>query len=344
MTDVRKLLRPNIASLKPYSSARHEFEGQADILLDANENPYPTSLNRYPDPLQRTLKGRLGELLGLEQAHIFLGNGSDEAIDLLIRSFCEPGVDSILIMPPTYGMYRVCADINGVDVAEAPLDARFNIDKAAVQNAITNSRIKLIFICSPNNPTGNTIPQKDIEWLFKIPDVIVVVDEAYTDFSEQKNQLRNRVDTFGNAVTLRTMSKAWGLAGARLGMALAPNDIIQILNSVKPPYNVNSLTQEAALQALDQIESVKEKIAVIVRERKRCSEEIQELPSVRHIYPSEANFLLVEFNNAEQIFLGLRNKGIIIRDRRSAVPDCLRITIGTPEENDRLLAALNTLS
>jgi len=344
MTDIRKLLRPNIASLKPYSSARHEFEGHADILLDANENPYPTSLNRYPDPLQKKLKGKLGKLLGVESGHIFLGNGSDEAIDLLIRSFCEPGSDSILIMPPTYGMYRVCADINGIEVAEAPLHSNFNIDKDAVQDAIDNSNVKIIFICSPNNPTGNTIPNHDLEWFFNTPDTIVVIDEAYTDFAEQEVDLRNRTNIFNNVVTLRTMSKAWGLAGARLGMAISTTEIIDILNSVKPPYNVNSLTQEEGLKALDQIGSIKDKIAIIIRERERCAKELQGCRSVRHIHPSEANFILVEFHNAEKIFHGLRAQGIIIRDRRSAVSNCLRITIGTPEENDKLLSALNALS
>lgn len=344
MHDIQKLLRPNIASLKPYSSARHEFEGHAEVLLDANENPFPSELNRYPDPLQFELKMKLGELLRVDVSNIFLGNGSDEAIDLLIRSFCEPGADSILIMPPTYGMYRVCADINNVEVVEVPLDNNFNIDRGSIQSAISNSNVKLIFICSPNNPTGNSIPQHDLEWVFNLPDTLIVLDEAYADFKAQESSLSQRIATFKNVITLRTMSKAWGLAGARLGMALTSADIIDVLNAVKPPYNINTLTQKAALNALNDSDVIQQNIAVIVKEKQRCIAALTELDCVEYIYPSDANFLLVKFNNAEQTFNALRTEGIIVRDRRSAVPNCLRITIGTPEENKKLLATLNTLS
>jgi len=344
MTDIKKLLRENIASLKPYSSARHEFTGRGEVYLDANESPFESELNRYPDPLQIEVKERIGQLNDLEPKQIFLGNGSDEAIDLLIRAFCEPNRDSILIFPPTYGMYKVSADINAVQAVKAALNTDFQLNRQAVRHALNGSRVKLIFACSPNNPTGNRLNEEDIDWLLNLENKIIILDEAYADFAQPSISIASRLNKHPNLVILRTFSKAWGMAGARLGIAFASTTIIEILNRIKPPYNINSLTQTAVLDAINNPGMTLKRIELVIGERHRCARLLNEIEVVEHIFPSDANFLLVKFRDAEYIFRKLISKGIIVRDRQSEIPGCLRITIGTPDENDKLLYALNNLS
>ncbi len=329
--------------MKPYSSARDEFKGEADIYLDANENPYPSYYNRYPDPLQKKVKEALAPLKETTPENIFLGNGSDEAIDLLIRSFCEPHQDSILILEPTYGMYTVCANVNAVSVQAVSLTKSFDIDLEATLKAI-DSTTRIIFVCSPNNPSGNSLNRQSILQLLEQFSGLVVVDEAYIDFAESASfiALLNKYD---NLVILQTFSKAWGLAGLRLGMCYASSDIITILNKVKYPYNINIQTQRLALQALDN--SLRKDIEVkqLIRERKKLMSALIELPLVRKVFNSEANFILVQVQDAKAAYQYLLHKGIIVRDRSSVLhcENCLRITVGTPEENQRLLATLKEI-
>ena len=343
MSDLHKLLRPNIAALQPYSSARHEYEGAADVYLDANESPYSNGLNRYPDPHQVALKEKIASVFSVSGKHIFLGNGSDEALDLLIRCFCEPGKDSIITMPPTYGMYGVSAHVNNIAVHALPLTPHFELDQAAISERIDDPSVKLIFVCSPNNPTGTVIPHDELEWILSRQDKITVLDEAYIDFATNQMSIAKRIKQYPNLVILRTFSKAWGLAGVRLGIAFADSAIIDVLNKIKPPYNINSLTQNAVLKALQNPSEVQSNIKAIIRERERVHAQIKLLEYVAHVYPSEANFLLVKFNNAMRAFHILRKEGIIVRDRSKEVENCLRITIGTPDENDKLLSVLKSI-
>ena len=338
--DILPLVRPNIRGLKPYSSARNEFSGQASVFLDANENPFETSLNRYPDPLQKQLKTAIAAVKGVAEKHIFLGNGSDEAIDLLIRIFCEPGKDSIIITPPTYGMYRVSADIAGAGVLEVPLLPGFQPDVQAILDAADN-RTKLLFLCSPNNPTGNALDEKAVLGLIRDFPGIVVIDEAYIDFSAHPGYAK-KIDEFPNLVVLQTLSKAWGLAAIRLGMAFAGEPIIGLLNKVKPPYNINELTQRAALEALTAPAAMQEQLKVILDQRNSLEFSLRELPAVEKIYPSDANFLLVKLTDPAAMYRHLADEGIIVRDRSRVIlcEGCLRITVGTPEENEKLTAAM----
>lgn len=340
--DLEALVRPNVLRLKPYSSARDEFEGEAEIFLDANENPFPTGYNRYPDPHQRALKAVIAERLDLSPASIFLGNGSDEAIDLLFRVFCEPGQNRILSCPPTYGMYTVSAGINDIAIDKVPLTATFQLDMPQLERYFSSPAHKIIFLCSPNNPTGNLLNINDVrEVLTRFPG-IVVVDEAYVDFAPAGSVVELLSD-FPNLVVLRTFSKAWGMAGLRLGMALASPEIIGLLTRIKPPYNVNQVTQELALEGLKNDGEMGEMVREIIQERGRLIESLLGLEGVNKVYPSDANFLLVEFAEAKKVFIALRNQGIIIRDRTRQVKDCLRITVGTPFENQRLLRCLELL-
>lgn len=340
MADLNSLLRANIRSLVPYSSARDEYKGEEAVFLDANENPYNQPLNRYPDPLQVKLKGIIGTLKNTDPACIFLGNGSDEAIDLLFRAFCEPGVDNVLAIKPTYGMYKVCADINGVEYREALLTPDFQADVPKLLE-LADARSKLLFLCSPNNPTANSLDRNDLLRLIHEFQGLVVLDEAYIDFSSQPSLL-GELNRYPNLVILQTFSKAWGMAGIRLGMAFAGEDIIAILNRIKYPYNVNVLTQRTALHELASSAHRQEWIATILGQRERLLKEMFLLPMVRNILPSDANFLMVQFDMAKSVFDFLIRRKIIVRDR-SKVPLCegyLRITIGTPEENHLLLEAL----
>ncbi len=347
MTELQKLVRPNILKLKPYSSARNEYSGSDGIFLDANENSMGSTvsekLNRYPDPLQQKLKGRIAEIKSVRPEQIFLGNGSDEAIDLLIRAFCEPGREAILIMPPTYGMYEVCAAVNNVPVRKVLLQPDFQIDVGKVLSTV-DSNLKLIFICSPNNPTGNAFRPEAIERILKNFGGITVLDEAYVDFAPDKSWLP-RLNDWSNLVILQTFSKAWGLANVRLGMAFAQPEIIQILNKIKYPYNVNGVTQKIALEALENLELKDQMVAKILAEKDRLVNELEQLSCVEKIYPSDANFLLVKMHDALKIFYYLLDQKIIVRNRSNVqlCESCLRITVGTPEENERLLKALKSL-
>lgn len=337
---IASLVRPNIKALQPYSSARSEFKGSAEIFIDANENPFETGLNRYPDPLQWKLKEKISPLNPLPKENIFLGNGSDEVIDLLIRIFCEPRVDHIITVPPTYGMYKVSASIADIAVKEVLLTEDFQPSVNAIL-AATTAQSKILFLCSPNNPTGNDMqPDLVMELLEKFPG-IVVVDEAYIDFSSQKS-FNHYIDQYPNLVVTQTFSKAWGLAGIRLGMAFASKEIIHYFNKVKPPYNVNQLTQKAALEALNDTKTRTDWVFAILRERGKLATHLAAFPFVQKVYPSDANFLMAKVDEPLALYQYLVTKGIIIRDR-STVPlceGCLRFTVGRPEENKQLLAAL----
>lgn len=340
MSAIEKLLRKNIIDLVPYSSARDEYSGEDAIFLDANENPFYTGANRYPDPLQQKLKVRLGKLKNLHHEKIFLGNGSDEAIDLIIRAFCEPGKDNIISIKPSYGMYKVCADINNVEFREVILTNDYQLDKESIMgNCDGNS--KLLFLCSPNNPTSNSFYRDDIIYLLENFQGLVILDEAYIDFSQQESFL-SVLNSFPNLVILQTMSKAWGMAGIRLGLALASREIINILSKIKYPYNVNRLTQQFALDRLDNVEEKDSWIKQIITERNRMQVKLSELSFIEEILPSDSNFLMVRFKNAKVIYKYLMDKKIIVRDR-SKVPlceGCLRFTIGLKQENTALLRAL----
>lgn len=343
--NLNSLVRENIKKMTPYSSARHEFSGSASIFLDANENsfgsPLPDDFNRYPDPLQLSVKEKLSKIKGVPVQNIFLGNGSDEAIDLFYRIFCEPGRDNAMLFPPTYGMYEVCAEMNDVRVKKVNLRKDFQLDIDAIETAI-DPFTKLIFICSPNNPTGNSINRADVEIILNNFEGIVIIDEAYINYSKQKSFI-SELTEYPNLIVMQTLSKAWGLAGLRLGMAFASRPIIELMNKVKYPYNINSATQLLALEALDNIEWVNEHIATTVNEREKLKNELLGLAATEVVYPSDANFLLVKIKTARRIYEQLCDKGIIVRDRSKVVlcDDSLRITIGTPQENKQLIEELS---
>jgi histidinol-phosphate aminotransferase len=338
------LVRENIKKMTPYSSARHEFSGAATVFLDANENafgsPLPVNYNRYPDPLQLPLKEKISQIKGVPSSNIFLGNGSDEAIDLLFRIFCEPGKDNVIIFPPTYGMYEVCAEINNVTVKKVPLTTDYQLDLEATEAAV-DTNTKLIFVCSPNNPTGNSIERSDIEVLLNNFDGLVVIDEAYINYARQKTFITELTE-YPNLVILQTLSKAWGLAGLRLGMAFAGQPVIDYMNRVKYPYNINTATQQLALEALSNISSVNNWTKTTVVQKDSLTEALLALTITEKVYPSDANFILVKMTDARRVYEFLSGRGIIVRDRSKIIlcDDCLRITIGTPEENNQLLEAL----
>ncbi|SDL79507.1 histidinol-phosphate aminotransferase [Daejeonella rubra] len=343
MFNLQNILRKNIKELVPYSSARDEFKGEASVFLDANENAYGSPLsesyNRYPDPLQFKVKKRLSEIKGVPPQNIFLGNGSDEAIDILFRAFCNPGSDNVITVPPTYGMYEVSANINDVEVRKIKLTADYQLNMEAISEAV-DEHTKIIFICSPNNPTGNSINRDDIETILANFNGLVVIDEAYINYSRQKTFIQELTE-YSNLVVLQTLSKAWGLAGLRVGMAFASEEIIEVFNKVKPPYNINEASQELALEALQNVEQVNSWIKETVAEREKLKAELSILPSVLTIYPSDANFILVKTINPKEIYQFMVNKGIIVRDRSKVelCEGCLRITIGTPKENKLLIEA-----
>jgi len=340
-----ELLRENIKKLVPYSSARDEFKGEARVFLDANENSLGSPLthwyNRYPDPLQWAVKEKITAIKGVPAEQIFIGNGSDECIDLLIRAFCEPGLDNILICPPTYGMYQVSADINNVAVKKVPLTPAFQLDLPAIEDAI-DGNTKIIFLCSPNNPTGNSIYPEDIEVILHNYFGLVVIDEAYINFSRQPSFTR-LLNDLPNLVVMQTLSKAWGLAALRLGLAFSSKEIISVMNRIKPPYNISQATQDLALQALDRVEEVNGMIRILVEEREKLAERLNELPVVEKVFPSDANFLLVRLKDARKIYEELLTKGIVLRDRSNVTlcEGCLRITVGTETENNSLIEELS---
>jgi len=342
--DLDILVRANIRRLKPYSSARSEFAGSAEVFLDANENAYGSpagdGYNRYPDPLQKELKERLSEIRSVDPSQIFVGNGSDEAIDLLFRIFCYPGQDSCIICPPTYGMYQVSADINDVAVNEVPLTSEFQLDVPAVLSAVTPTT-KLIFICSPNNPTGNLMRSEDVKRIAEEFNGIVVVDEAYIDFAAAESVI-TELPNLSNLVVLQTFSKAWAMAGLRVGLGFASSEVIGLMNRVKPPYNVSGIAQRAVLDAFDNRSDVVAWISKALNQRSRIAAALARFEFVLEIYPSDANFVLVRTTDAKAIYQFLVTEGIVVRDRSNVqfCAGCLRITVGTAEENDRLISAL----
>ncbi|QOI98317.1 MAG: histidinol-phosphate transaminase [Flammeovirgaceae bacterium] len=341
--DIQSLLRENIRALTPYSTARDEYKGTAEVYLDANENPFPSGYNRYPDPHQQKLKEKISTLKNMPVKNIFLGNGSDEVIDLIIRAFCEPAADSILITEPTYGMYAVCANINNVPVKRALLSSGFDLDLQAINKRLDKS-VKIIFLCSPNNPSGNLLNKEKVRSLITSFAGIVVIDEAYIDFANDAGFLPV-LDNHANLIILQTFSKAWGLAGLRMGMAFASEEIVSVLNKIKFPYNINTLTQQTVMEKLSSDENKKRQVEIVITERNKLSRQLAGIPGVTKIFPSDANFILVRFNNAAHAYNQLLKQKIIVRDRSSLTlcEGCLRITVGTPEENTKLIETLKTL-
>ncbi|AFL84788.1 histidinol phosphate aminotransferase apoenzyme [Belliella baltica DSM 15883] len=342
--DLEKLLRPHISKIKPYSSARDEYSGKAGIFLDANENPFGSmadgKFNRYPDPYQLDIKQKLAVVKGVEANQIFLGNGSDEAIDLLMRAFCRPGIDNIILLPPTYGMYEVSAGINDIAIQKVNLTPDYQLRPDAILEAV-NENTKIIFICSPNNPSGNKVKRSDIHQILNNFQGLVVVDEAYIDFSDEPS-FTTELANYPNLLVMQTFSKAWGLASLRIGMAFASVEIIKILNLIKPPYNISGLTQEKVLEALDNASAIQRIVKDTLAERAFLKTELEKFPFVSTIYPSHANFLLIKTEGARKIYEYLIEQTIIIRDRSKVVlcEDCLRISVGTRTENEALLKAL----
>ncbi len=336
--NISGLVRNNIRALCPYSTARDEYQGKIGIFLDANESPYNTGYNRYPDPRQAAVKERLSQIKGMPVGNIFLGNGSDEPIDLLFRVFCNPGKDNAVVIAPSYGMYSVAADINDVKVKSVALNEDFTLPADEIIDAC-DANTKLVFLCSPNNPSGNAFPEKELMRIVESVDAMVIVDEAYSDFST-KGSLRKKVLDHANLVVLQTLSKAWGLAGLRLGIAFAQEYIVRLLSMVKYPYNINQATQELVLKALD--ESLDEKIWEIVAHRGIVAEELSGLPFVRKVYPSDANFLLVKVDDADRLYSHLLGDGIIVRNRNKVkgCEGCLRMTVGLESENIKLVESL----
>jgi histidinol-phosphate aminotransferase len=343
--DLNKLLRKNILGMKPYSSARDEYKDlQADmVFLDANENPFDTPLNRYPDPQQTRLKESIASQKMLSTDQLLLGNGSDEVLDLIFRAFCEPNQDSILTTPPTYGMYDVLANLNAVDNILVPLSPDFQLEVDSILDAI-KPQTKLLFICSPNNPSGNSVERKAIERLLKNFNGLVVIDEAYIDFTKDHSWTQV-LEEYPNLIVTQTLSKAYGLAGIRLGICYASKAIIAVLNKIKPPYNINSLTQEAAIKAFENKDSVEAQIESILNERINLINAFKSVPFIKKIYPSEANFILIKVDDANKRYKELIKNGIVVRNRSSQLhcENCLRITVGTPSENTQLITLLNTL-
>lgn len=339
--DLSTIIRPNILALAPYSCARDEFKGQASVYVDANESPYNNGTNRYPDPLQSQVKALVSELKGVTPQQIFLGNGSDEAIDLIYRIFCQPHIDNVVAISPSYGMYQVCADINDVLYRSVSLTADFELDRNTIVCSI-DARTKVLWFCSPNNPTGNAFNREDLEWfLHQFPDKIIVVDEAYIDFSS-KGTMLEYLDKYDNLIVLQTLSKAWGQAAIRCGIAFASPAIIAYFNNVKYPYNVNQLTQQHAIEVLSHPELLRQHVTEVLEQRDILRQMLCQLPIVKHIYPSDANFLLVNVSDADAIYKYLQDKGIIVRNRNRVhlCKNCLRITVGTPAENLQLIEAL----
>lgn len=341
MINLDKLVRENVKNLKPYSSARDEYMGDASIYLDANENPYNVPYSRYPDPLQRQLKAKIAEVKHVYPENIFLGNGSDEPIDLLIRAFCEPKIDNIVAIDPTYGMYQVAANINSVEYRKVLLSEDFSLDTSKILSAV-DSNTKLIFLCSPNNPTGNYLDENEVIKIIKNFEGIVIIDEAYIDFSGKKGFLRNLKD-YQNLVILQTFSKAWGLASIRLGMAFASRHIILYLNKIKYPYNINYLTQQNALEALNKKDKKEDWVQYILANKLQLMEQMQTLRVVKKVFSSDANFFLIKVDEPKLIYEYLVEHKIIVRNRSnvSLCAGCLRITVGTQEENDLLVKMLN---
>lgn len=348
MFDPKTLLRAHLKDLVPYSSARDDYKGTQGVFLDANENPFGSitseNWNRYPDPYQSKLKNKIGEVKGVSASNIFVGNGSDEPIDLLFRAFCEPGIDNVIINPPTYGMYKVSADINNVEAKEVLMTGNFDLDVDALLDAI-DAQTKIIFICSPNNPTGNDVTLSKIDSVLNSFKGLLVVDEAYIDFSDRPSYI-NRLKEFPNLIVLQTFSKAWGLAALRLGMAFCSSEILAILNMIKAPYNLSGLTQETVYEALKNVTIKERMVGDILKNRDELKIDLESLEIVEQVYPTDANFYLVKIKNAHAVYQELINQEIIIRDRSKVVlcNNGIRITVGTKKENNALIEALNKIN
>jgi histidinol-phosphate aminotransferase len=341
MCNLKKIVRPNILALQPYSSAREEFNGDYATFLDANESPFG-KLNRYPDPYQKKLKEQLSNLKTIPTENIFVGNGSDEVIDLAFRIFCNPGIDKALTFSPTYGMYDVSAGINNIEFIKIPLNNDVQIDTSNLKTYLNDEQLKLIFICSPNNPTGNTIASKAIKYILENFNGIVIIDEAYIDFSETESWI-TELQNYSNLIVSQTFSKAWGLAAARVGIAYTSIEIIALFNKVKPPYNVSLLNQQAAIKTLENTALFEENKQLILTEKKHLIESLKQVKQVIKIYPSDANFLLVEVIDANKIYTDLVERKIITRNRNNLIENCIRITVGRPQENNLLIEALKNL-
>lgn len=341
-TDITQLARPNILAMQPYSSARDESGGIQGIFLDANENPFGEN-NRYPDPYQQELKQKISQLKNISPEKIFIGNGSDEIIDHIYRVFCNPGKDKAMFFSPTFGMYQVAAELNEVEIIDIPLTSGFQLNMEKAQKHFGDKNLKVIVICTPNNPTGNSINPKDIDFILANFKGIIAIDEAYIDFSDQKSYL-DKIDQYPNLVIFQTLSKAWGIAGVRVGMAYANPEIIKLLNKVKHPYNISVLNQKAAMEALDQKEVFEKRKKIILAEKEKIRKDLEKLSIVTKIYPSDTNFFLVEFTHADSVFQELLNQKIIVRNQSSKIKNCLRITVGSPEENEKLISALQKLN
>lgn len=343
MKIMENLLRDNIKKLQPYSSARNEFTEQAEVYLDANENPINNGINRYPDPYQNKLKERVSELKNIAKEKIFFGNGSDEVLDLTFRTFCEPGKDNVIICPPTYTMYKVLADINNIEVKEVILNNDFSLNTNKIISVV-DENTKLLILCSPNNPTGNSIKKSDLELLLSKLNCIVLVDEAYIDFSDKESAI-DLIDKYPNLIICQTLSKAWGMAGIRVGMAFTSTKIAEILNKVKPPYNINTLSQQKAFEGLRNKSLYFDILNMILTQKKLLIRKLKEFNNVEEVYPSDANFLLVKFTNSKSVLKKLQKNGIIVRDRSKQVlcENCLRITVGTEKENNKLITKLKEI-
>ncbi|TBN06564.1 histidinol-phosphate transaminase [Hyunsoonleella flava] len=343
--NIQDLIRPIVKALKPYSSARDEYQGNSDamVFLDANENPFENGVNRYPDPQQRTVKSLLSKIKSIPQKNILLGNGSDEVLDLIYRAFCEPNQDNIITLPPTYGMYSVLANINAITIKSVQLNNSFQ-PKVDEILEISDANSKLLFLCSPNNPTGNSFEAKSIERLIKEFKGVVVIDEAYIDFSKEESWVR-RLKEFPNLIVTQTLSKAYGMAGIRLGICYASEEIISVLNRIKPPYNVNELTQQKAITQLEQNELTQQQVAAILSERDVLVKQLDAIDFVSKIYPSDANFILVKVDDATKRYNQLIEKGIVVRNRTTqpGCENCLRFTVGTKDENEKLIKVMKTL-
>ena len=341
--EIKELLRDNIRQLAPYSCARDEFKGEASVYLDANESPYNNGTNRYPDPLQAEVKTLLAPIKKVRPSQIFLGNGSDEAIDLVYRIFCRPGIDNVVAPAPTYGMYQVCADINDIEYRAVPLADGYQLDMPAMKAAI-DQNTKAIWLCSPNNPTGNVFAKEDLLWFLDNVNAMVVVDEAYIDFSD-KGTMVEMLDKYPNLIVLQTFSKAWGQAAIRLGIALASEEVIGYFNNVKYPYNVNILTQQHALKVLEDVAKKERNVAEILVQRDVLRDLLLSVSCVKEVYPSDANFLLCKVSDANAIYTYLQQKGIIVRNRNRVTlcTNCLRITVGTPTENAEIYETLKEI-
>ncbi|GGZ69365.1 histidinol-phosphate transaminase [Algibacter mikhailovii] len=342
---IQNLIRPTIKALKPYSSARDEFQGNSDdmVFLDANENPFENGVNRYPDPLQRTVKSLLSELKEIPQSKMLLGNGSDEVLDLIFRAFCEPYQDNIITLPPTYGMYSVLANINAIGIKSVPLDENFEPKVDAILQQV-DGHSKLLFLCSPNNPTGNSFGTQAMKTLVENFNGIVVIDEAYIDFSNAESWV-SQLEKYPNLIVTQTLSKAYGMAGIRLGICYASEEIISVLNRIKPPYNVNELTQQKAISQLEQNERTQQQVSDILKERDVLVDQLNSITYVSKIYPSDANFVLAKVDDATKRYNQLIEHGIVIRNRTTqpGCENCLRFTVGTPEENKILIDTLKSI-